>query len=440
VYKKTWSIVLLICVLLVSTACATPQAADTVPAAGSDASAESSDAAGGTIEFWIPAGRGRDEGVAAVVEAFAAQNPDIQVDVTAIPFGEFFSSLQVAYAGDNPPDAAMVDGVDIQNLAFNGALMQIDDLISDADREDFMADLVDMVSYDGHAYGLPWAQAANALYYNKDMFAAAGIEAPQTLEDAWTWPEFKDNISAVMEANGEGTWGITSFNAPMQGSFFTWTIVRSNSEPGSPLWDGISPDFTTVDGFINTPEAMEAYKFYQSLYEDGLSPRDNVPDAFGTGKAATHFVIPSVGGVLNRNFPDLNWGVMPIPYFKTPLSHTGSFAPAVSAKSDNPDAAKEFINFFSSGEGYLAYHAVSPTLPARKSLQADIPELQDGYLAFLFDQVIEWGEARPGGPAYSIFNLLISNNMMRDIGLGADIDETVANAVEEAEAQLAQFR
>ena len=393
-----------------------------------------------TIEYWIPAGRGRDEGVAAVVEAFEAQNPNIHVEVTAIPFGEFLSSMQVAYAGDSPPDAAFLDGVDVQNLAFNGALLAIDDLITDADREDYMTDLVDMVSYDGHAYALPWGQAANAMYYNIDMFDAAGIDVPQTLDEAWTWPEFKENIATVAETNGEGTWGIVGFNSPMEGTFFTWTIVRSFSEPGSPLWQGISDDFTTVDGYINTDEAMEAYAFYQSLYTDGLAPRDNVPDAFGTGQAATYFVIPSVGGVLSANFPDLNWGVMPIPYAKTPLSHTGSFSPAVSAKSDNPDEAKLFVQFFSSPEGYLAYHEVSPTIPGRKSLQAEVPELQEGYLALLFEEAIEWGQARPGGPAYSIFNLVVSNNMMRDIGLGADIAETVDAAVQEMEAQLAQFR
>ena len=48
-----------------------------------------------TIDFWIPGGRGRDQGTAAVIEAFEAQNPNINVELTAIPFNEFFDSLQV---------------------------------------------------------------------------------------------------------------------------------------------------------------------------------------------------------------------------------------------------------------------------------------------------------------------------------------------------------
>lgn len=398
-----------------------------------------------TIDFWYVAGSGREGAVDAVVAAFEAEHPNITVEVNAIPFAEFISALQVAYAGDNPPDVALANGIEIQNLAFNGALMPVDDLFDEEDRADFMPDLVDMVSLDGQMYGAPWEQAALALYYNKDYFEAAGIEVPSTLDSAWTWPEYKENVAAVMaqqEAEqGEKVWGLTSFQSPITGAFFTWTIVRSNSEPGSPLWNSISPDFSTVAGYIDTPEAMEAYAFFQSLYTDEMAPRDAVPDAFGNGKAVTHMAIPVIGGVLNANFPDLNWGVMPPPYFKTPLTHTGSFAPVIAAKTDNPEEAKLFTDYFVSREGMLDYHSVTPILPGRVSLQEAIPELQgDGYLAFLFDEAIEQGVARPGGPAHSIFNKVIAVNMMRDIALGGDIEETVAAAIAEAEAQMAQYK
>jgi len=398
-----------------------------------------------TIDFWYVAGSGREGAVDAVVEEFQAEHSNITVEVNAIPFGEFASALQVAYAGDNPPDVALANGIEIQNLAFNGALMPVDDLFDEEDLADFMPDLVDMVSLDGAMYGAPWEQAAVALYYNVDYFEAAGIEVPQTLEDAWTWAEYKENVETVMaqqEAEqGEKVWALTSFQSPITGAFFTWTIVRSNSEPGSPLWESVSPDFTTLSGYIDTPEAMEGYEFFQSLYTDELAPKDTIPDAFGNGKAATHMAIPVIGAVLNNNFPDLNWGVMPVPYFKTPLTHTGSFAPVVAAKSDNPEEAKLFTDYFVSKEGLLTYHEVTSILPGRTSLQEELPELQgDGYLAFLYNSAIEQGVARPGGPAHSIFNKVIAVSMMRDIALGGDIDETVAAAIAEAEAQMAQFK
>ncbi len=396
-----------------------------------------------TIDFWIPSGRGRDEGIAAVVEAFEAQNPNIKVEITAIPFGEFLNSLTIALAGDDPPDASLTNGVDIQGLAFRGALLPLDDMVSEADRQDFMADLVEMVTFDGKMYGIPFQQASAAMYYNADYFEAAGIEVPQTLDEAWTWPEFVDNVKLVMadqEAKGNKIWGMVGLTNPIRSTFFAWTIVRSNSEPGQPLWQGISPDWTTVKGYIDTPEAMEAYRFYQSLYLDGFAPQDDVPDAFGTGQAATYFAIPPTGAVLKKNFPELNWGVTPLPFLKTPITHTGSFAPTVAAKSDNPEAAKKFIGFLTSPEGYLVYHSVTPIIPGRKSLQAQIPELQEGYLKLLFEEVVEWGVSRPGGPAHSIFNQIVAQDMMINIALGADIEQAVAQAIAEADAQLAQFK
>ncbi|MCE2470748.1 MAG: sugar ABC transporter substrate-binding protein [Anaerolineae bacterium] len=396
-----------------------------------------------TIDFWIPGGRGRDEGAAAVIEAFEAQNPHITVELTATPFGEFFDSLQVAFAGNNPPDAALIDGVGVQNLAYNGALLPIEDMFSQEDLDDFMSDLIEMVTLDGRMYGAPWANAADAMYYNVDMFEAAGVEAPKTLEDGWTWAEFVENVNTVrahQAEQGNEVWGMMGFNNPLQGAFFTWTIIRSASSPGEPLWESIAPDLSTFAGYIDTPEAIEAYGFYQSLYTDGFMPTDNIPDAFPNGLTATFFAIPPTGTVLARNFPDLNWDVMPMPYIKTPITHTGSFAPGVAAKSDNPEEAKAFVKFFTSQEGYAIYHNVTKVVPGRKSMQAQLPDFQEGFLALLFEEMVEWGVARPGGPAHTIFNRIIASDMMVNIALGGDIEEEVANAILEADAQLMQFR
>lgn len=396
-----------------------------------------------TLDFWIPSGRGRDEGTAAVVEAYEALNPNINIEVTAIPFNEFFNALQVAYAGNNPPDAALVNGTAIQNLAFNGALLPIDDIFTEEDMADFMTDLVEMVSLDGQMYGAPWANAADVMYYNVDMFEAAGVEVPQTLEDAWTWPEFVENVNIARahEAEmGNDVWGTIGLQNPIQSPFFAWTIIRSNSSPGEPLWDTIAPDWSTVAGYIDTPEAMEAYEFYQSLYTEGFAPTDNIPDAFGLGQAATYFAIPPTGSVLNRTFPDLNWGVTPMPYLKTPITHTGSFAPAISAKSDNIDEAQDFVYYFTSTEGYVIYHNVTAVIPGRISVQAELPEFQEGYLVLVFEELVEWGVSRPGGPAHTVIDQIVTRNMLINIALGGDIEEEVANAIQETDAQLTQFR
>lgn len=109
-----------------------------------------------TIEFWHTPGSGRPAGVAAVIEEFESLYPHLSVDTKEVPFPEFISSFQVAYAGDTPPDVALANGIEIQNLAFNGALLPLDDIFDEEDLADFMPDLVDMVSLNGVKYGVPW--------------------------------------------------------------------------------------------------------------------------------------------------------------------------------------------------------------------------------------------------------------------------------------------
>lgn len=396
-----------------------------------------------TIDFWIPSGRGRDEGTAAVVVAFEEKHPNIRVNVNSIPFGEFLNTYKVALAGNNPPDAAFTNGVDIQSLAHSGAIMPLDDLFTEEDHQDFMPDLIDMVSLNGVSYALPFEQSGGAMFYNVDYFEAAGVEVPKTLDQTWTWPEFVENVNIVREhqrQQGREIWGMVGLNNPIDATFFAWTMIRSNSTPGSPLWQSIAPDWSTVRGYIDTPEAMEAYRFYQSLYNEGFSPKESIPDAFGNGQSATMFGIPPSAGDLSAGFPDLNWDVMPLPYLRTPMTHTGSFANTIPARAANVEAAKEFIKFYSGPEGFRAYLSVRPAIPGRFSMHSELPELQDGYLKVIYDQVVERGYARPGGPAHSIFNQIVSIRMIRDTALGGNIEEVVSTTVEEMEAQLVEFR
>jgi len=395
-----------------------------------------------TIEFWIPGGRGRDEGAAAVIDAFKAVQPNVTVKVTAFPFNQFFDAVQVALAGNNPPDVVLLNGISVQNLAYKGALTPLTDLFTKEDIADFSPDLVATDSWKGELYGAPWANSAIAMYYNVDYFKAAGVTVPKTLADAWTWQEYKDAVGKVITdqaAAGNKIYGMVGLNNPLQSSYFAGAMIQSNSSPGEGLWKGISDDLSTVDGYINTPEAYQALTFYQGLYNDGFAPKENVPDAFGTGVSATYYAIPPSAAGLRANFPDLKWDVMPLPYFKTPLTHTGSFAPVIPAKTKNIEAARAFVHYVVSKDGFLEWYKVSPSLPGRASVIAEVPGLQEGYQALLLEEAAKWGQPQPGGPAAAIWNKIIGVDMMTNIAMGADIKQAVASAVEQTDAQLKSF-
>jgi ABC-type glycerol-3-phosphate transport system substrate-binding protein len=396
------------------------------------------------IEFYFPEGFGRPEAFGAVIEAFEEKYPDIKVNVRLNTWADFKPSLPVMWSSDNVSDVVLTDGPDIQEYAYNGALLPLDDLFPESEWGEYAPGVMQEITYEGSVYGAPFGDSAIAFYCNSAMFDAAGIEKPMTLEDAWTWDEWLTNVQEIAalaeEEQGRKVWGLVGLNNPPTLDYWTMWIPRSAGEKGSNTFKGISDDGTTLTGYLDTPEAIEALKFYQALFQEHeLMPTDDVPDAFGTEQSVCYMAFTSLGNQLANDYPDLEWFVMPLPYFVTPITHTGSFAPSVSAKSQHPEEAKKFIEFLTKEEGLLLYNELNPGLPAKLSARAEVPALQ-GYAKMFVDLNREWGVSRPPSPGHAMYAAIVGDTMMVDIALGADVEEAVQSAIMEAEAQLAQFK
>src|SRR5699024_12672451 len=81
----------------------------------------------------------------------------------------------------------------------NGALADLTDQAA-ALREDGYID-VDLLDLDGGIYALPYRQDSWVVYYNTEMFAAAGIDEP---DGSWTWDDFSD-LAAELASSLSGT-------------------------------------------------------------------------------------------------------------------------------------------------------------------------------------------------------------------------------------------
>ena len=396
-----------------------------------------------TLRFMFPEGAGRGPGFESAIAAYQELNPNVTIEMESIPYGEYFGLLPVQFAGDSPADVAMIDSSGVISYAYNEAIVPLDDQFTPSDVSDFLPSLVEQATYNGQMYAAPFFISTQGVFYNADMFEAAGIEAPASVEDAWTWPEFVENVSQVKEnaeSDGSEVWGLVYLSNPPGGTSWSLPVIRSNGELGSNTFMALSPDGTEVSGYLDTPEAMEAYQVWQDLYvKHGLAPQANVPDAFGTGQAATMISFSAWGGVLDRVFPDLNWDLMPIPYLETPIVHASHFMPTVAAKSENQEQAKDFARFLSSRDGFLAYFEVTSDMPARVSLLNELEAFQQHPLSIFKDELLTVAYPAPGGPGGAIYSDLVGS-LMVDIAKGADIDSAVKAAVSELDSQLAQFK
>lgn len=205
--------------------------------------------------------------------------------------------------------------------------------------------------YQGGVYGLPWIAQPVILYYNKKLFQEAGVPFP---DDSWTWDTFKDAAAKLTrDTDGDGKPDVYGFtlNGWPPVAMFIW-------QAGGDL---VGPDGTTAP--IDSPEAIQAVKFYQELiYNPKYAPPQEVineqgfADMFKAGKVAMF-----MGGAsddLDR-VPGLDVGVARVPAGpKGRTTFAWTAATSVWAKTPHPKEAVEALIELT--EGIHHWKIVSP--------------------------------------------------------------------------------
>jgi multiple sugar transport system substrate-binding protein len=145
------------------------------------------------IEFWH--GFAAHE-IAALQEMldkrFAPAHPEIKVNATG---GATAEKTLAAISGGNPPDLVLLPSpYSIGTWAHNGVIQPLDEHIqsSGLDLSVFIPAGIEQCKLDDAYYALPFVNFNNALYWNKDLFAAAGLDPdtpPKTLEELLDFAE-----------------------------------------------------------------------------------------------------------------------------------------------------------------------------------------------------------------------------------------------------------
>jgi raffinose/stachyose/melibiose transport system substrate-binding protein len=172
---------------------------DTNADAPADSASESSDDMEPvTIDWWHIQNTEPSQGNwQAVADQFMAEHPNVDIEITVMENEAFKAAIQTNMQAGDVPDL-------FQSWGGGGLLQQVDaDLVQDISGEvgDVTGDLTGVGSFefDGATYGLPWKVGMVGFWYNADLWAEAGLDAPadtweglleqiQTLEDAGITP------------------------------------------------------------------------------------------------------------------------------------------------------------------------------------------------------------------------------------------------------------
>jgi multiple sugar transport system substrate-binding protein len=202
----------------------------------------------------------------------------------------------------------------------------------DYDMGRFFPKLMDAYKYKGIQYAFPSDYDLGLVWYNKDMFDAAGVRYPA---NDWTWEDYRNTAAAL--TSGEGPTKVYGTD----GTPLDHTIWQAGG-------DYFSPDGLTCT--INSPEVKKAYEFIFGLIRAGYAPVPGEGGGFAEGHAAmslgtgpwyAHYVLADV---------DFNWDVAPMPkgIRKATTGYGSSFA--ILSGSRHVDETFEFIAWFLSDE------------------------------------------------------------------------------------------
>lgn len=210
-----------------------------------------------------------------IAAAFEKENPNVTIDIQVTPYKEYFTKLQTATTGGSAADVFWMNGPNFQLYASNGQLAPLDDTGIDA--ADYPQGLIDLYTFDGTLYGAPKDFDTVALWYNKELFDAAGVEYPTA---GWTWEDFTEAAAALTDP-ATGQFGVAASQYGQE-NFYN-SIAQAGGEV-------ISADGT--ESGYGSSEALAGIELWTDLIEAGSSPTaqqmtdTNPEDFFLSGKVA----------------------------------------------------------------------------------------------------------------------------------------------------------
>lgn len=296
----------------------------------------------------------------ALFDAYEEENPDIDIQHIDILADDYAEKITTMLAGGDTTDVLTMKSVmEYSRYANRGQLLEINDVVDQLDTEN-TANL-DAFNIEGSYFAAPYRQDFWLLYYNKDLFDAAGVEYPESL----TWDEYAETAKKLSSGAGADK---------VYGAYHHyWRSVVQAISAAQTEGDLIGGEYDFL---------KEQYETVLELQEEGasldwataMSQQTGYRSMFETGQAAmvpmgTWYIAPLVAAQ-QAGEADFNWGLAPMPQVSDGEEVTTFGSPtgfAVNKNAEHSQEAKDFIAW-AAGEGGAAAIAGIGVVPA---LQTD---------------------------------------------------------------------
>jgi len=222
--------------------------------------------------------------------------------------GDDWASVMLQFASGTTSDIQRIDDDRVYDLATSGKIIQLDKMMLDPstgfDLSKYSPTFPTKVAVEGYQFSVTPAMSANVLYYNKKLFAEAGLEAPTSWADAWTWDEFDAAVKKLTKKSGSRT--------DVYGLQFAVNTIQATAYGAGDV--ALNEDQTEC-GYAK-PETLEAIDKQVAYIREGYAPTIDVDflPLFNAGKLAMTWQGMDLGAKISKS---IEWDIMPWP--KTPM-------------------------------------------------------------------------------------------------------------------------
>jgi len=250
-----------------------------------------------TVELWYWTGAANM--FQSLADQYMAIHPNVTINLVENPWDDYWTKLPLALQGSDGPAIFNIHNSQHDNLI--GYLAPYNIPVEDLETE-FVGASGHVI--DGKIYYTDYGLMTATVYYNTDMWAAAGLT---DADIPTTWDEFREVAKKLtIREDGELIQAGFSYNGGIQGD-----VLGMNYQYGQNLF--------TVDNKVTlNNDAMKAViQRLKDLYEvDGVCDNNfgnNSGDNFGQGTVAMFLGWGFMTNVLKQNFPDTPFACFEIP-------------------------------------------------------------------------------------------------------------------------------
>lgn len=331
------------------------------------------------VELWE---WGSDELFQEIIDGYTAIHPNVTINLVNNPWEDYWTKLPLALDGENGPAIFNIHNSYHENLINYMAPLEIP-------LEDLQADFtgVDAHVIDGEVYYIDYGMMTGSVYYNKDMWEAAGLTEADIPK---TWDEMREVAKKLTIKEGDT---IIQAGLNFNDDFHQNYLLGLNYQLGENLFeeDGVTPK-------VNSDAMKQVMQMLVDMYEvDGIGSKDfgeKGADSFGQGQSAMVIQWGHYYNTLQTTWSDINFGVFEIPTFDgNPYAYNryngeSTFGVNKNAPEDQQAVAQDFIKYFlANDDAQVAFNLAMSIFPAKKSLADNEKILENPSLKVLAEHI-----------------------------------------------------